>query len=151
MDVEERDPRDNRRQPPTPVKGVEYEWLATDKLCLPCGRLVLAGGTVVRRNARGRTFEHVLPAKNGICLNCGANGLSEMSIKQYEKVLAQIGKYEALRDKSEITENEKKHMRLLERGIENLQAFCDELSDFVAYTEQSGVAYYDDQIEEIDE
>lgn len=151
MILEERDSIDNIRKPPTPVKGVEYEWLETDKLCKECGRLVLAGGIVVHRNARGRTFEHVLPAKNGICLNCGANGLSDMAIQQYEKILSQITKYEALKDKAEITEIEQKHMRLLERGIENLQAFCDELSDFVTYTKDSGVAYYDDQIEDNDE
>ncbi len=152
MDVEETvDPRDNRRKPPTAIRGVQYEWLADAKLCKDCGRLVLPNQVVMRRTAVGRMFEEILPAKNGICLNCGANGLSEMSVKQYETVLAQITKYEALRDKKEITETEEKHLRLLEHGIENLQAFVDELSDFVAYTEESGVAYYDDQLEDDDE
>ena len=153
MDVEEEvvDPRDNRRKPPTAIKGVEYEWLAEDKLCKECGRLVLENQLVVRRTAVGRMFQEILPAKNGICLNCGANGLSEMSIKQYEKVLSQIQRYETLRDKKEITETEEKHLVLLEHGIENLQKFVDELSDFVEYTESSGVAYYDDQVEDDDE
>jgi 4-hydroxy-3-methylbut-2-en-1-yl diphosphate synthase IspG/GcpE len=148
MAVEE---QTGKRKPPTPIKGVEYEWLAEDKLCQECGRLVLENQLVVRRNARGKTFEHILPLKHGICLNCGANGLSEMSVAQYEKVLKQIGNYEALKDKKEITEQEEKHMRLLERYIESLQEFCEELSDFVTYTEESGVAYYDDQLEDTDE
>jgi len=152
MAIEEEvvDKRDNRRKPPTPIKGVEYEWLADSKLCKECGRLVLENQLVVRRTAVGRVFDDILPAKNGICLNCGANGLSEMSVKQYEKVLAQIQQYEALRDKKEITENEEKHLRLMEHMIENLQTFVDELSDFVEYTENSGVAYYDDQLEDDD-
>jgi hypothetical protein len=149
MEVE--DKRDNRSKPPTAIRGVEYEWLAEDKLCKECGRLVLENQLVVKRTAVGRMFEAILPMKNGICLNCGANGLSEMSIKQYEQVLSAITKYEALRDKKEITENEEKHLRLLEHGIENLQKFVDELSDFVEYTEKSGVAYYDDQVEDDNE
>jgi len=148
MDVEE---QDGKRKPPTPIKGVEYEWLADDKICTECGKLVLENQLVVRRNFRGKNFAHILPLKNGICLNCGANALSEMSIQQYEKVLAQIANYETLKEKKEITEVEGKHMRLLERYIENLQAFCEELSDFVEYTENSGVAYYDDQVEDTDE
>ena len=148
MDVEE---QDGKRKPPTVIRGIEYEWLAEDKLCRECGRLVLENQLVVRRTALGKNFEHILPAKNGICLNCGANGLSEESIKQYEKVLKQVANYETLKEKKEITEIEEKHMRLLERYIENLQTFCEELSDFVEYTENSGVAYYDDQIEDTDE
>ena len=154
MDTEEEvvvDPRDNRRKPPVAIRGIEYEWLAEDKLCKECGRQVLEGQLVVRRTAVGRMFEKILPAKNGICLNCGANGLSEESVKQYERVLKQVANYEALKDKKEITEQEEKHMRLLERYIESLQEFCDELSDFVTYTEDSGVAYYDDQLESDDE
>ena len=153
MDVEKEvvDPRDNRRKPPTPIRGVVYEWLADSRLCTLCGRLILENQIVVRRNAVGRMFEDILPAKNGICLNCGANGLSEMSIKQYENVLAQIQQYEALQEKKEITETEEKHLRLMEHGIENLQKFVNELSEFVEYTEKSGVAYYDDQLEDDDE
>jgi len=135
-----------KRQPPRPINGVEYEWLPEDKLCQSCGRLVLESQLVVRRNARGKTFEHILPAKHGVCLNCAANGLSEESVKQYENVLKQINNYETLRDKKEITETEEKHMRLLERYIESLQEFCEELGDFVEYTENSGVAYYDDEV-----
>lgn len=140
-----------KRQPPKPINGIEYEWLPEDKLCQECARLVLEGQIVVRRNARGRRFEKILPLKHGICLNCAANGLSEESVKQYENVLKQINNYETLSDKKEITEKEEKQMRLLERYIESLQEFCDELSNFVEYTENSGVAYYDDQLEDDDE
>jgi len=140
-----------KREPPRPIPGVEYEWLAEDKLCQGCGRLVLEHQLVVRRNARGPTFADILPRKNGVCLNCGADGLSAMAVSSYEKVLSQIQNYEALTEKKEITKEETKHMRLLERYIESLQAFCEELSDFVSYTEESGVAYYDDQLENDDE
>ena len=138
----------SKNKPPQPINGIEYEWLATDKLCQECGRLVLEEQLVVRRNARGKVFESILPLKHGICLNCAANGLSEMSIKEYERVLSQVANYEALRDKKEITEIEEKHKHLLERYIESLQEFVDELGGFVEYTENSGVAYYDDQIED---
>lgn len=148
MDVEQ---QTGKRKPPRPINGVEYEWLAEDKLCTECGRLVLENQLVVRRNARGKCFEEFLPLKHGICLNCGADGLSKESVRQYEKVLKQVANYETLKDKKEITEKEEKHMRLLERYIESLQEFCDELSDFVTYTEESGVAYYDDQLEDNDE
>ena len=139
------------RKPPKPIPGVEYEWLADDKLCNACGRLVLKNQLTVRRNARGKAFEGILPAKNGYCLECGADKLSEESVKQYENVLKQLENYEALKDKKEITEKEEKHMRLLERYIESLQEYVDELSSFVEYTEKSGVAYYDDQLEDDDE
>jgi len=140
--------KDNRPKPPTPIKGVKYEWLATDKLCSQCGRLVLKNQLVVVRTAIGASFKNILPAKNGICLSCGANGLSELSIKEYEKILNQITQYETMKDKKEVTKTEEKHIKLLGRGIENLQDFVNELSSFVKYSEDSGVAYYDDQIEE---
>jgi len=138
-------------EPPKPVRGIAYKVLDDEKLCSECGRLVLAHQLVIHRNARGKTFEEILPLKNGICLNCAADGLSEKSVAEYEKVLDQLENYEILREKKEITETEEKYMRLLERQISNLQDFVDELSDFVEYTEKSGVAYYNDQLEDDNE
>jgi len=136
-----------KRQPPKAIKGVKFDWLEEGRMCQQCFRLVLGGQLVIRRNARGKAFEHILPLKHGVCLNCGADALSEMAITEYEKVLGQINNYETLRDKQELTKIEEFHMNQLEKYIENLQEFVDELSDFVAYTEKSSVAYYDDEIE----
>ena len=132
-----------KRQPPVPVMGVEYEWLPEDRICQECGQLILEHQIVVRRNARGTTFKDVLPAKNGICLNCAADRLSTRSIEEYEKVLSLIENYQTLSEKQEITEQEKKHMRFLEDYIDGLQQFVDELSSFVEYTEKEGVDYFE--------
>ena len=133
-------------KPPQPIKGVEYEQLIEDKLCQGCGRLLLEDQWVVRRNARGKFFQDALPLKNGICLNCGADELSKITIIQYEKVLDQVTNYETLCDKKEITEQEAKHKRLLEHYITSLQEFVDELSDFVEYTEKADVSYFDEEV-----
>lgn len=139
------------REPPKPIVGIKYEWLPEDRLCAPCARVVCAGQLVVRRTAIGRSFEDVLPLKYGYCMSCAADGLSQRAVEEYENTLAQVQHYETLRDKEELTEQQQKDMNTLERSIEGLQDYVEDLSDFVAYTEQSGVAYYDDELEDDDE
>lgn len=136
-----------KKELPTPIAGIEYYRLPEDRVCQNCARLVLATQPVVRRTALGyKKFADILPAKNGICLNCAADGLSEMSVTWYEKLLKQLQVYDALKDKNELGESEVARMKGLEVWIGNLQLFIEELGSFVKYTDDSGVQYYDDHV-----
>lgn len=135
---------DHYRQPPDPVRGLEYEMVEEAQICMGgCAEVVPAGEWVIKRNRRGPYFRNYLPANNGICLSCAGDRLSEYSLVAYEKVLVDIDNYETLKENQAPTDADEELADALELEIKAINNFIDELGNFVRKAEDEPPEYLD--------